>query len=262
MQLAELINAHRQKLNNTDMGIWKYILQHRAAVRHSSIHELAKACHVSTTTIVRFAQKLDLDGFGEFKMLLKREEPEGSCYDVNVMDELHRFYEQTVDKLCSRNFDNASALVHEANRIFTYASGYVQNNVVQELKRLFFYDNVMLYDVPAREEFCNLIRTMTKDDLFIIVSFSGESPAVKELAQALKLRDIPFISITRLHDNTLASLSTVNFYVSPARFQLYDKEDDHVAFQSMMPYFILTEIWYVKYCMYLHHLKQGKEASR
>ena len=193
---------------------------------------------------------------------LKREEPEISCYDTNVMDELQRFYEQTVDKLCSRNFDSASALVHEANRIFTYASGYVQNNVVQELKRLFFYDNVMLYDVPAREEFRNLIRTMTKDDLFIIVSFSGESPAVKELAQALKMRDIPFISITRLHDNTLASLSTVNFYVSPARFQLYDKEDDHVAFQSMMPYFVLAEIWYVKYCMYLHHLKQEQEASR
>ena len=173
MQLAELINAHRQQLNNTDMGIWKYILQHRAAVRHSSIHELAKACHVSTTTIVRFAQKLGLDGFGEFKMLLKREEPEISCYDTNVMDELQRFYEQTVDKLCSRNFDSASALVHEANRIFTYASGYVQNNVVQELKRLFFYDNVMLYEVPAREEVRNLIRTMTKDDLFIIVSVSG-----------------------------------------------------------------------------------------
>ena len=82
MQLAELINAHRQQLNNTDMGIWKYILQHRTAVRHSSIHELAKACHVSTTTIVRFAQKLGLDGFGEFKMLLKREEPEISCYDT------------------------------------------------------------------------------------------------------------------------------------------------------------------------------------
>lgn len=108
---------------------------------------------------------------------------------------------------------------------------------------------------------------MTKDDLFIIVSFSGESPAVKELAQALKLRDIPFISITRLsitrlHDNTLASLSTVNFYVSPARFQLYDKEDDHVAFQSMMPYFVLAEIWYVKYCMYLHHLRQEQSASQ
>lgn len=70
-------------------------------------------------------------------MLLKREEPEISCYDTNVMDELQRFYEQTVDKLCGRNFDSASALVHEANRIFTYASGYVQNNVVQELKRLF-----------------------------------------------------------------------------------------------------------------------------
>lgn len=256
MQLAELINAHRQNLNNTDMGIWKYILQHRAAVRHSSIHELARACHVSTTTIVRFAQKLGLDGFGEFKMMLKREEPEISSYDTNVIEELHHFYGQTVDKLCSCNFDNASALVHEANRIFTYASGYVQSNVIQELKRLFFYDNVMLYDVPAREEFRNLVQTLTKDDLFIIVSFSGESPTVTELAQALKLRDIPFISITRLHDNTLAALSTVNFYISPARFQLYDKEEDHVAFQSMMPYFVLAEVWYVKYCMYMHHLKE------
>ena len=110
----------------------------------------------------------------------------------------------------------------------------------------------MLYDVPAREEFCNLIRTMTKDDLFIIVSFSGESPAVKELAQALKLRDIPFISITRLHDNTCVVVDG-QFLRLTGRFQLYDKEDDHVAFQSMMPYFILAEIWYVKYCMYLHH---------
>ena len=59
MALEELINEHRQELNNTDMGIWKYIVQHRAAVRRSSIHELARACNVSTTTIVRFAQSWD-----------------------------------------------------------------------------------------------------------------------------------------------------------------------------------------------------------
>ena len=171
MALEELINEHRQELNNTDMGIWKYIVQHRAEVRRSSIHELARACNVSTTTIVRFAQKLGLEGFGEFKLLLKREQAKSFEYDAHTLEGLNRFYAQTVDKVCNLNFDRASSLIHEANRIFTYSSGYVQNNVVQELKRLFFYDNILIYDVPAREEFRNLVHSLTKDDLFIIVSF-------------------------------------------------------------------------------------------
>jgi RpiR family glv operon transcriptional regulator len=48
----------------------------------------------------------------------------------------------------------------------------------------------------------------------------------------------------------------VNLYVSPARFQLYDADDEHTAFQSMMPYFMLVEVWYVKYRMYLQRKAQ------
>ncbi|MBR6344026.1 MAG: MurR/RpiR family transcriptional regulator, partial [Selenomonadaceae bacterium] len=70
-------------------------------------------------------------------------------------------------------------------------------------------------------------------------------------ARQLRLRDVPFISITKLHDNTLASLSTVNLYVSPAWFSLYDDNDEHTTFQSMLPYFMLVEVWYVQYRMYL-----------
>ena len=98
MALEELINEYRQELNNTDMGIWKYIVQHRAEVRRSSIHELARACNVSTTTIVRFAQKLGLEGFGEFKLLLKREQAKSFEYDAHTLEGLNRFYAQTVDK--------------------------------------------------------------------------------------------------------------------------------------------------------------------
>ena len=58
MRLEEIINHHRKDLNETDMVVWKYILQHRREARHISIHELARACAVSSTTIVRFAQKL------------------------------------------------------------------------------------------------------------------------------------------------------------------------------------------------------------
>jgi RpiR family glv operon transcriptional regulator len=253
MRLEEIINQHMKDLNDTDMVIWKYILQHRAAAQHISIHELARACCVSSTTVVRFAQKLGFDGFGEMKAIMKMEEPEQALYHTDVLQDLGIFYEQTWHKLVKRNFDSASRLMHEANRVFAYASGYVQSNVVQELKRLFFYDNVLIYEVSGRAEFRSILESMTPDDLFIFVSLSGESPTVTEFASELRLRDVPFISITKLHDNTLASLSTVNLYVSPASFRLYESSDGRPAFQSMMPYFLLVETWYVKYRLYVQH---------
>ncbi|MCI6285076.1 MurR/RpiR family transcriptional regulator [Selenomonas sp.] len=261
MQLDEIINKHKASLNATDTVIWKYIVTHRAGVRHISIHELARACAVSSTTVVRFAQKLGLDGFGELKAILKMEEPSGEVYHSDVLKDLGEFYINTGKKLMARNFDNASKLIHEANRVFTYASGYVQSNVVQELKRLFFYDNVLVFEIRGREEFNAVMQNVTKDDLFIFVSFSGESPNVTDFAQQLQLRDVPLISITKLHDNTLASLSTVNLYVSPARFQLYDEDDTRPPFQSMMPYFLLLEIWYVKYRVYLHNKAEAAKKK-
>ena len=122
---------------------------------------------------------------------------------------------------------------------------------MQELKRLFFYDNVLIYDISGRAEFYSILEMLTPDDLFVFVSLSGESPTVTEFGSELRLRDIPFISITKLHDNTLASLSTVNLYVSPATFRLYEGSDERPAFQSMMPYFLLVETWYVKYRLYV-----------
>lgn len=255
MRLEEIVNNHLTALNETDMVVWRYIVQHREAAKKISIHELARVCNVSSTTIVRFAQKLGFDGFGELKAVMKMEESAPAVYNEDVLRDLKMFYVQTADKVFARNFDSASRLVHEANRVFIFATGYVQSNVVQELKRLFFYDHVLIYEVSGKEEFRSICRSLTKDDLFIFVSLSGETPIVLEFARHLGLLEIPFISITKLHDNTLASLSTVNLYVSPARFQLYDRDDARVAFQSMMPYFMLVEVWYVKYRVYLQQLE-------
>ena len=65
MKLEEIINKHKTSLGATDMVIWKYIYNHRQQVRHMSIHELAKACSVSSTTVVRFAQELCMNGYEE-----------------------------------------------------------------------------------------------------------------------------------------------------------------------------------------------------
>ncbi len=249
MRLEEIINENRQALNPTDTAILKYILNNREQIRRISIHELAKKCCVSSTTIVRFAQKLGFDGFSELKAMLKREDPAADIHSHDILAALEKFYSGTWSNLIKLNYDGASRLVHEANRIFAFASGYVQSNMVQELKRLFFYDNVFIYDIGGRDEFYSILEASNKDDLFIFVSLSGESHWVKEFSLQLQLKGIPLISITDLRENTLASRSTENLYVFSEQFQLNDER--HVPFKSMLSYFLLLEIWSVKYKMYL-----------
>ena len=255
MRIEEMINEHKQSLNPTDMVIWRYILNHRDQIRRISIHELARECCVSSTTIVRFAQKLGFDGFGDLKSSLKREEPLESIHSPNILAALEQFYSKTVSNLMKLNYDNCSRLVHEANRIFAFASGYAQSNFVQELKRLFFYDNIFIYELGGRDEFYSILKTANKDDLFIIVSLSGESHYVAEFSLQLQLKGIPLISITKLHDNTLASRSTENLYVFSEQFPVND--DSRLPFKTMSSYFLLLEIWYVNYRIYVKSQKSN-----
>lgn len=253
MILEEIINEHKQILNPTDLSVWHYILNHRNQIRHISIHELAKQCCVSSTTIVRFAQKLGFDGFSDLKSLLKQEYPANKLHSQDILSDLENFYSKVWANLMKRNYENASRLIHEANRIFAFASGYVQSNVVREIKRLFFYDNVFIYDIGGRNEFYSVLKNANKDDLFIFVSLSGESHHVTEFSLQLQLKGIPLISITTLHDNTLASRSTENLYVFSEEFQVNAPEQ--IPFKSMFTYFLLVEIWYVNYRIYVKNLQ-------
>ena len=254
MRLEEIINEHKQFLNQTDVAICQFILNHRNQIRHISIHDLAKKCCVSSTTIVRFAQKLGFDGFSDFKALLKQENPANETHSQDILLSLEKFYAKIWTNLMKRNYDNASRLVHEANRVFAFASGYVQSNVVQELKRLFFYDNVFVYNIGGKDEFYSILKTANKDDLFIFVSLSGESHHVTEFSLQLQLKGIPLISITKLHENTLASRSTENLYIFSEEFQV--NAPDQIPFKSMFTYFLLVEIWYVNYRIYVKNLEE------
>lgn len=73
MRLEEMIFLNYNKLNNTDLLIWKYITANKKHCSKMSINELAMKCNVSRATITRFVKKLDLKGFSEFKVLLSWE---------------------------------------------------------------------------------------------------------------------------------------------------------------------------------------------
>ena len=61
-----------QKFNETEIKINKFIVDNGEKVPYIATRELADAIQVSTSTILRFCNQLNCDGYKEFKENLKK----------------------------------------------------------------------------------------------------------------------------------------------------------------------------------------------
>lgn len=258
LKLEELVNQYHSLLNQTDIIIWQYIYNHKKACSRMSIYDLADACNVSRTTILRFAKKLSLDGFSDLKALLKMETNEKTEVDIDIVQATMDLCQLVGREMAKKDFSKVNKRLFHAKRIIAYGSGHIQQNVVNELLRLFINSNLLIYELKGRDEFEMLVNHLTSDDLFIIVSLSGESAQVVEMAHKLQMRGIPVISITRLKDNTLAELSTENIYITPVPFPLASRAIDQ-PYESLLMYFIAVELWFVQYHRYQKEQREAKK---
>lgn len=52
-----------QSLNELELSVYEYVMQHISAVPYMRIRELAAEAHVSTSTVLRFCRKMGCDGY-------------------------------------------------------------------------------------------------------------------------------------------------------------------------------------------------------
>ncbi|MGM9974604.1 MAG: MurR/RpiR family transcriptional regulator, partial [Clostridiaceae bacterium] len=220
MVIEELINKYRSNLNSTDMMIWKYIYNNKKKCRNMTINELAKRCNVSRTTILRFAKKLSLDGYSHLKSILKNEDNYLKPKEGNEFSRIVTLYKKVCDEMNNKDFNKINELLFSSKRIYAYGTGSFQRNLIRELKRLLMTTGKFVFDIDGSAEIDIVFENISKEDLVIIVSLSGETSQALEFASKLKLKGIPVISITQLRDNPLASLSTENVYISTLQFNL------------------------------------------
>lgn len=60
-----------QSLNDLEILVYNYIIEHKQEVKYMTIRELADAVHVSTSTVLRFCKKNNCDGYSEFRTKFK-----------------------------------------------------------------------------------------------------------------------------------------------------------------------------------------------
>lgn len=247
MRLSELVNKNYNSLNQNDILIWQYISQNKKLCSKSTIEELAGKCNVSRATISRFTQKLSLNGFSEFKVLLKMELADVPDFQGESVQIVCDGYIHAIEDLSKKDFTSACKLMYDSKRIFVCGSGDIQRKVAQQLKRIFFHGGICLYDfdgLSVNDAFFSIARP---DDLVIMISLSGESDKIVQLAQRMKLHNIKVLSITKLRQNSLARLSDENIYISTTQVPVGPNFGE---FEVTTIFYILIEILFIRFSLY------------
>jgi RpiR family glv operon transcriptional regulator len=247
MRLEELVNKHYDQLNKNDIYIWRYISSNKKKCSKLTIEELANLCNVSRTTILRFAQKLSLKGFSEFKIYLKWETTEEIQVKTDAIKTMCNGYTRAITDISNRDFTGACKLIYEANRVFVYGSGDIQMAVARQLKMMFLHGGECLYDFEGMSIDATFFSLVTPKDLVILISLNGESSKVVELAKKMNLSNVKILSITKLKDNTLASLSDESIYITTSEINF---DCNYRSFESTSILYVLAEVLFVSYSLY------------
>ena len=78
-----------QNVTESENKVVQYILTHPDSVMTMSIKELSEACYVSTSAIYRLCDKLDVDGYNDFKIRLSHSLTEYT-YHMEVFHTLNK----------------------------------------------------------------------------------------------------------------------------------------------------------------------------
>ena len=106
----------------------------------------------------------------------------------------------------------------------------------------------IIYDAYGHDIIQTLKKFIQEDDIIFYISLNGQSPTIIELAQEMRMRGIYMVSITKMQSNMLARLCDDNLYTQSMQIPV----NEHLKYDITTPYFILIELFYIKYKMYVN----------
>lgn len=197
-----------RNFSNLDYDLYKYIIANQKKVIYMRIRDLAKETHVSTTSILRFCQKLGFDGFSEFKIKL-RLYLEGS-ENSNVLNEkssLNEFLERTLNQNFDEKIIDIATVIAQSENIIFIGNG--TSGILAEFGSRYF-SGLKKFSFHINDPFFPIDNATFENETVIVLSVSGESKPIIHFTNRVKEKGNTVISITNRSDCTLAQLSDYN----------------------------------------------------
>ena len=206
-----------KNLNELELLVYQYIIEHPNTVPFMRIRELAAEAHVSTTTVLHFCKKVGCDGYAQFKWKLK--EQAGSAQGSRLPDtlgELQNFLWKVGTPEYDAALDEAAGMIARAERVFLVGIGN-SGSIAEYGAR--YLSNLGKFALGVTDPFYPITVTPNTTIAAVILSVSGETKQVLHLARQLKEKNAGLIAITCSDQSSAVKLSdiTLPYYSSVHR---------------------------------------------
>ena len=203
-------------LNDLEILVYNYAISNPSKTSSMTIRQLADEVNVSSTTIMRFCNKIGCEGFSEFKYALKDYVKElnknGSRTDSSLIQDF--FVKANTEEFLSQ-IRKAAEIIESKDMVFFIgmsSSGSLAKYGSRFLSNL--GKNAFYLDDP----FYPTDRGLYDNTAIVALSVSGEQRFLFRQIDGFKKGGASIISITNSHQCTLAKVSDFNIaYYMPMK---------------------------------------------
>lgn len=207
MDFEKRVHDKEFKLNDTDDSIIQYIRENKENIHKISIQKIANDLFISPNAIMRLSRKIGYSGFSELKFSLQGETApqEYKTVTSKMFDKIPQNIARTLDISDENNIDQAVKLMNKANKILFAGVGdsvYFCELFGRYLRCLnrkveyFTHIHDIEYSSNQYEE----------GDMIVVISASGETQRLVDLARKAKFRNVTLICMTHFGENSLSKI--------------------------------------------------------
>ncbi|MRS16153.1 transcriptional regulator HexR [Enterobacteriaceae bacterium RIT691] len=209
MNMLEKIQTHLENLSKSERKVAEIILAAPSQAIHSSIATLALQADVSEPTVNRFCRSMETRGFPDFKLHLAQSLANGTPYVNRNVDE-----DDSVEAYTSKIFESAMASLDHVRQSLEMAAVNRAVDLLTQAKKIAFFglgssaavahdamNKFFRFNVPVVYSDDIVLQRMScmncsEGDVVVLISHTGRTKNLVELAQLARENDAMVIAIT------------------------------------------------------------------
>lgn len=224
------LRERSQSFSSTERGVAEAILKNPQLVVDMSVHELARHTFSSASTIVRLCSHTGFSGYKDFRkavtyeLALREQSKKSEQKEIARSDSL----EEIIDKITYLNIISLEEtkalldvqvlracvdLVRHARVIYLFGMGASLCAAKDAYLKFLRLNKLCIINEDWHSQLVQA-RNATKDDVALVISYSGATVEIVECMKALKKNGTPIIAITRCVQSPVSELADQKLYTA------------------------------------------------
>lgn len=222
------INEAYQYLGSKERQVAEYIRNNAEQVPHMTLEEFSKNCGCSISTVLRFCKALQFSGYKELIRSIFSEinaqpepfevediqpgaSPEAAMLNLYQCDVTA--IKKTMEINDSKELGRAVEALSKARRIDFYGAGCSGLAGMDACNKFSRINKVAIAHTDLHNQLLTAM-TLSPGDVAIVISFSGETTDIINVANEIRATGATLISLTKFGSPTLAAMADIRLYTA------------------------------------------------